>query len=118
MVRLGVLVCLTATACGRLHFDNDDDDDDARPLDATVCDDNLPGVLFCEGFEGTPQLTIDEATAPSTVGPDTMQVYRGARSLHSRATRVSEPAWQVGTVLPSVTTGMLYVRWYQYVPAG
>jgi hypothetical protein len=122
------VLCVCALACGRVHFDKltdasgggsggDDTGGDGQLLDTTVCDDNLPGVLFCEDFEGTQKLVTNEATAPSTVGPDSTRSYRGARSLHSHATRLNEPAWQVGSVLPSVSSGVLYVRWYQYVPA-
>ncbi len=108
-------------ACGRLSFDPRDDASTGSPdtsqLDSTICDDGLPGVLFCEGFEGPPQLTTVEANAPTFVVADSSQVYRGSRSLHAHSTRLGEPAWILGGALPSVTSGELWARWYIYVPA-
>ena len=111
--------------CGRVAFDARDDanamlGDGDNPgdgaLDVTACDDGLPGVVFCEDFEGTPQLPGAEAQAPSFVTPDTTNPYRGARSLHSRVTRTNEQSWLVGSPLANLTSGELYARWYLFVP--
>jgi hypothetical protein len=101
-----------------VHFDaRTDGESDGIALDTTICDDGLPGVLFCEDFEGTPKLAFTEATAPSTAAYVDTMPYRGMRSQHAHATRLSEPAWQLDSVLPSITNGELYARWYLYIPA-
>ncbi|MDQ3334143.1 MAG: hypothetical protein M4D80_03200 [Myxococcota bacterium] len=99
----------------RLSFDPQDD---AANLDATICDDNLPGVLFCESFEGPRQLLGGTTVAPSFVveegGPP---VYRGDRALHAHTTRPQESAWILGSVLPTLMSGELWARWCVYIPA-
>lgn len=118
-------------ACGRLgfepsgHYDAAHPDGDGLgpgpgpggdgPRPNVPCE-QLPGILYCDGFDGSSDLTTIEAAAPSFVTFDSQRAIRG-QSLHARTTRAVEPAWRVGTVLPSLTSGELYVRWYHYYPS-
>jgi hypothetical protein len=113
-----VVIC----ACGRVGFDapasldgpsSDADNIDAKPLD---CED-LPGILFCDGFEGGSKLAGFEATPPSSVEADAARAFRGSTSLHARTTRAVEPAWYIGTVLPALSSGEVHARWYLYYPS-
>jgi hypothetical protein len=121
------LLSLCVTACGRLGFDarrdasggdaSGNDSSDSKILDTTICDDGLAGVLDCESFEGDLSAYGVQFTAPSSVAADNQQVYRGALALHSRATRLSDPAWMIRHTLPSIVSGELWARVYVYVPA-
>jgi len=114
-----MLCCLAG--CGRIDFDARADGgaagDGSASLDPTICDDGLPGVLFCESFEGAPQLTTVEAAAPTYVVADGSEIYRGQRALHSHSTRLGEPAWILGGALPAIMSGEVWARWYLYVPS-
>lgn len=111
-------------ACGRIGFDGhgtsppdgSGSGSDGPGSSEVACED-LPGILFCDGFESGSMLDFSEATPPSFVAVDAEQVYRGQAALHARTTRGGEPAWLVGTVLPGLTSGELYARWYHYYPS-
>ncbi len=116
-----VLGVATAAGCGRVAFEPLEDsrpaDPDVTSLDTTRCDE-LSGVLFCEDFEGMPQLPTVQVTPPSfVVTDDGTRAYRGARALHARTTQASEPAWILGAAMPYLMSGELHVRWYMYLPA-
>ncbi len=115
-----MIACLAIVAlvagCGRLGFD-------ASATDATATDvaidaigppcPPLPGLLFCESFEGDPLLP----SVDGTVMIDATRSARGARSQYAMTTGASVPSWQLGQVLPYVTSGELYARWYVWVPS-
>lgn len=108
-------------ACGRVGFDANDaasvDDgslaSDAKPLE---CED-IPGILFCDGFEGGTKLGTFEAAPPSFVDADADQAFRGLTSLHAHTTRAVEPAWYLDSVLPALSSGEVHARWYLYYPS-
>lgn len=103
-------------SCGRIAFDPGAQDATPSEVTITACD-TIPGIVFCEDFEGPPKLVSVEAEPPSLVVADTSRAYRGATSLHARTTRAVEAAWRLGGVLPTVTGGELYARWYHYEPS-
>lgn len=72
----------------------------------------LPGVVFCESFEGAPKL----GTLVGDVIVDPVRAYRGTMSQHAATTGTSEASWQLGQVLPTLTSGDLYARWFVYLP--
>lgn len=103
--------------CGRLDFTNlpavdasGSDAGDAAPAEPCPA---LPGLIFCESFEGGSGLTIQQGT----VDIDEARAFRGTHSQHAATTGLSEASWQIGLVLPSVMSGDLYARWYNYVPS-
>jgi hypothetical protein len=108
----GWMVLLVA-GCGRVDFD-------AR-IDAPLPDDStmavacpsLPGLLFCESFEGDARLEF----AIGDVEASTVRAYRGARSQHASTQGIDEESWQIGQVLPFLANGEVYARWYMYLPS-
>lgn len=116
---------LIMMGCGRLGFtevalDGSADTSpvilpDSTALDSTTCDE-LTGTMFCESFEEAAMLLFSYADAPSFVVTDDTRSYRGARALHAKTTRASEPAWLFGRAMAGLTTGALHARAYLYVP--
>jgi hypothetical protein len=99
--------------CGRIGFDGQPVDAVIGTIDAPPPCPPRPGLLFCESFEETPALT----TTAGMVDIDATRAHRGSRSQHAQATGINVPGWQLGGVLPYVTSGDLYVRWHVYVPS-
>jgi hypothetical protein len=106
--------------CGRLGFPSEPPTDaatdartdagDAMPPEPCPA---LPGQIFCESFEGTNGLPI---SAGNVAVVDT-RAFRGTHSQYAMTTGASEASWQIGLVLPTITSGDLYARWYTYVPS-
>ena len=110
------LVLLVGSGCGRVGFDATPTDvfadSGADTFDAGPPCPALPGIEFCESFEGAPKL----GTLVGNVTVDPLRAYRGTMSQHAATTAASETSWQIGQVLPTLTSGDLYARWFVYLP--
>jgi hypothetical protein len=121
--RLGTSIVATGLACGcgRIGFDARADGaqlaDSAPP---STCP-TLPGVLLCDGFEGTLAQWQSMIEINGTVSIDDTRAYRGTHSLHGHgvATGTNEQVHALivqETILPTMPTS-LFIRAYVYAPA-
>ena len=96
---------------------------DAGPADAgpdtTHCDDIHAGALFCEDFEGDlgnwPERAVSTGASARISSAET---YMGTGALRSETPMGETEAYLRANVLPIMSTGDLYVRWWYYLESG
>ena len=91
---------------------------DAGP-DTTHCDDIHAGAIFCEDFETDLSDWSESAvSAGGSVRIASAQTYMGSGALRASTPMGETEAYLRANVLPMMSTGDLYVRWWYYLETG
>lgn len=103
---------------GTVDAGNDEYNDPAR---TAACPDNIPGAVFCDGFED-PSFAIwsHSIQQNGTLEQSTSRVRTGSGSLRARTNyaTTSETAARLGIrAVDHMTSGNLWARFYYYVPS-
>ncbi len=91
---------------------------DAATRDTTACDDAHADALFCDGFEDPNLLPWVLTKVDGTLEPATNPLFRGQASLKARMDAVSGSASAERFLQTPISSGMIHVRGYYYIPSG